>query len=118
MVNKIVLILITISLIFSSANAKRKTYVTKEKVGQKYYLDKCSSCHGNGNRGGNLYSTYEWIDIFKNDAKELWILHDGEDGVEDIMSYIISDDFKSKAPDLLRFLKEFAYDSDAVPSCN
>ena len=102
---------------FSVAFAKPLSHVTKEKVGQEYYIKRCSACHGEGNRGGNINSIQEWEDIFSKDGKELIELHDGEDNIEQVMFYLKSDDFKKESPRILKLLKEFAYDSELIPTC-
>lgn len=118
MVNKIISTIL-ISLVFSSftLNAKPLSHKTKEKVGQRSYLKRCSACHGEGSRGGNLYSQDEWQKIFANSGAELIELHDGEDNVEEIISYIKSDNFKKDSKRMLKFIQEFAYDSELIPTC-
>ena len=118
MISKLVIICLITMVGFSSLEARYKAHVTKEKIGQNYYLNRCSSCHGEGNRGGNLYSIYEWKGIFSNKGKELIALHDGEDDVENTIIYIKSDSFKKESAKMLKFIQEFAYDSDTIPTCN
>ena len=117
MINKTIIIFILLSLSFSLAIAKRKSYVIKEKIGQKYYLKRCSSCHGSGNRGGILYSISEWKENFNNNGKELIELHDGEDNVQNVIKYIKSNSFKKESEKMLKFIQEFAYDSETIPTC-
>lgn len=117
--NKVILVLITITLMFSTLDAKmKKAYVTKEKIGQKYYLNRCQSCHGEGNRGGNINSIQEWENSFKNDAKDMIEWHEGEDGTKNILVYLKSEDMKKEKKRMIRFLQEFAYDSEVIPTCN
>jgi len=85
------------------------------KLGQRYYLKKCSSCHGKGNRGGGLAATYEWKNYFKDDAKKLIYFHQEE---KDVVKYLKSDSFKKYKTRMQDFLIEFANDSDKIPSCN
>lgn len=108
--------LLFIFLIPLNAQGKYK-HVTKEKKGQSYYLKRCSACHGEGNRGGNIYSIKEWKQIFSKKGKELYELHEGEMGTEDTLKYILSKDFKKEAHKMLRFIQEFAYDSEYIPTC-
>ena len=119
MVNKFGInsLIILLLLNFSVAFAKPLSHITKEKLGQEYYLKRCSSCHGEGNRGGNINSINEWKEVFANNAKELIELHDGEDNVEKVISYLKSDDFKKESPRILILLQEFAYDSELIPTC-
>jgi NAD+--asparagine ADP-ribosyltransferase len=117
--NKFIKFLLFVSLFISTISyAKYKTHITKEKKGQRYYLNRCSSCHGNGNRGGNMYSMNEWEELFKNDAKELILLHEDEENTTNIIKYIKSNNFQKEKKRMLKFIKEFAYDSETVPTCN
>ncbi len=118
MVYKINIIIISLILSVTLSHARLKSFVTKQLEGQEYYLKQCSLCHGSGNRGANLYSASEWKDIFSNNGKELYDLHDGEDDVEDVMKYIKSDKFKKNSKKMLLFIQDFAYDSDGIPTCN
>ena len=117
--NKIILIFIVLTLVFTNTYAKsRKAHVTKEKKGQKYYLNRCSSCHGAGNRGGNINSIIEWENTFKNNAKDMIELHEGEEGTQNILLYLKSKDMKNERKRMVKFLQEFAYDSEVIPTCN
>ncbi len=98
-----------------SLNAKIISHTAQEKRGQKYYLKHCSKCHGLGNRGGNLADSDTWREYFANDAKELKELHEGDN---EALKYLNSKKFKSHKKRLLKFLLEFASDSDFIPSCN
>ncbi len=118
MQNKIKFLLILCLLISTNSYAKYKTHITKEKKGQKYYLNRCSSCHGDGNRGGNMNSMGEWEDLFKNNAKELIQLHEDEENTDKIIIYLKSKDFQKEKKRMLKFIKEFAYDSETIPTCN
>jgi cytochrome c553 len=111
--------LLIIALLFSltSLEARYKKHITKQLKGQEYYLKHCAACHGDGNRGGNLYSIEEWKTIFANNGKELIALHDGEDNIEQIMIYLKSDEFKQQNQNMLKFIQEFAYDSESIPTC-
>ena len=116
MKNSLIIFLLLFS--FSSLYARHKEHVTKQLKGQEYYLKACSSCHGDGNRGGNLYSISEWKYLFFDNGKDLKQLHIGEDGTNQIIQYLDSEDFKHEKKKMLKFLQEFAYDSDTIPSCN
>jgi len=98
--------------------AKVKTHVTSEKKGQKYYIKNCSSCHGAGNLGGNMHSMDEWEELFSNNAQSLKELHIGEENTSATLEYLNSKKFKKQSKRMLKFLKEFAYDSDYIPTCN
>ena len=58
-------------LFFTVLEARVYKHVTQEKIGQRYYLKHCSSCHGDGNRGGNLDSIMGWEKSYKDNGKEL-----------------------------------------------
>ncbi len=84
-------------------------------AGQKYYLKYCSSCHGKGNRGGGLASKEEWKSYFSKEAELLIFLHED---LPEIVKYLNSKKFKNQKRKMLKFLLEFASDSDSIPSCN
>jgi len=105
------------SLSLTPINAKIKTHITKEKKGQKIYMQNCSSCHGAGNLGGNLSSMEEWEELLNKKAKGLIELHEGEENTKIILEYLKSEKFNKRKKHLLNFLKEFANDSDYIPSC-
>lgn len=96
----------------------RGEYATKNLIGQEYYMNKCSECHGDGNRGGNMASIREWGILFSNDAKELINLHEEDDETIDIIKYLKSNKFKNESKTIVKFLQEFAYDSENIPTCN
>lgn len=103
---------------FSAVNAKsRGDHVAKEKIGQEFYLKRCSSCHGEGKRGGNINSKQEWEEIFAKNGADLVELHEYEDNTENIIKYIKSNEFKKESKRMLKFLQEFAYDSEYIPTC-
>ena len=99
-----VLLIVTISL-----------FGAKEKKGQRYYLKRCSSCHGTGKMWGNVATQDEWKSFFTNDIKDLKDFHEDEPSV---LKYIDSKDFKREKGRMYRFLQEFASDSETIPSCN
>lgn len=118
MLNKLLLLVLLSSLFsVSTAFAKKKKYVTKEKVGQEYYINRCSTCHGSGSRGGNLYSINEWERIYSKNGKELIYLHEDEDDTQNIIKYIKSENFEKEKTRMLKFIQEFAYDSETIPTC-
>ena len=115
MLNRLLLI---IALILAYAIAKpRGEHVVKEKEGQKYYLQACGKCHGAGKLGGNMATKKEWQMLLKDGAKELIELHKGEDNTTEVINYLKSEQFKKEHDALLRFLQEFANDSEAIPTC-
>ena len=116
MKNSLIIILLILS--FSNLQARYKEHVTKQLKGQKYYLKACSACHGDGNRGGNLYSSTEWKYLFFDNAKDLKKLHIGEDGEKQVIQYLESKEFNHEKKKMLKFLQEFSYDSDTIPTCN
>ena len=87
----------------------------KEKRGQKYYLKRCSSCHGTGRMWGSVATQDEWKSFFTDDVKDLKDFHKDEPRV---VKYINSDAFKKEKGRMYRFLQEFASDSESIPSCN
>jgi len=119
MKNNICLI-VFITLLFGNVSSygKIKTHITSQKKGQKYYMKNCSSCHGAGNLGGNMNSQDEWEELFRNNGLELLKLHEGEENTKEIIDYIKSKKFNKQSKRMLKFLKEFAYDSDYIPTCN
>ena len=100
-----VLLMILISLAFGA----------KEKKGQKYYLKRCSSCHGTGRMWGNVATREEWKSFFTDGVKDLKDFHRDNPSV---IKYINSKDFKKEKGRMWRFLQEFASDSESIPSCN
>lgn len=116
-VNLLIIIMFILSLNLYAAK-KRGEYTTKNKDGQEFYLNNCSSCHGDGNRGGNMSSIREWKMMFSNNAEELIYLHEEDENSKDLTKYLKSDNFKNQSKLMLEFLQEFAYDSEHIPTCN
>ena len=118
--NKISLCIIIMLILSLESSAKklRGDYATKNLKGQEYYLNNCSSCHGDGNRGGNMSSIREWKIMFDNKAEELIYLHEEDENNSDLLRYLKSDNFKKQSKLMLEFLQEFAYDSEHIPTCN
>ena len=110
----LILLLVFISILYAKPRGK---HIVKEKVGQQYYLKQCSSCHGAGKLGGNMATKLEWKKLLDNGAKELIELHTDEDNTTQVISYLKSKKFKKEHDALLRFLQEFANDSEAIPTC-
>jgi len=115
--HNMLIIPIILSIFNSNSLASRKAHVTVNKIGQKYYLKQCSSCHGAGNRGGNINSIRQWKEEFNHNAKILISDHRGEDNTKQIIKYLKSSTFNKQKVELLKFLQEFAYDSDTIPTC-
>ena len=92
-------------------------HVTQEKVGQQYYLKACGSCHGAGKLGGNMATVLEWKGLLTNHAKELVELHEDENSTQGVITYLKSDRFAKEHDHLLKFLQEFANDSESIPTC-
>ena len=118
--NKIALSIIIMLSLSLEINAEklRAEYATKNLKGQDYYLKNCSSCHGDGNRGGNMSSIREWKIMFSNNAQELIYFHEEDENNKEILKYLKSDYFKKQSKLMLEFLQEFAYDSEHIPTCN
>ncbi len=111
-------LLFAFTLLLGIAGAKSHTpHVTKEKIGQQYYLKACGSCHGSGKMGGNMATVAEWKELLDNNGKELAQLHRDENGTERIIKYLKSDQFTKEHDRLLKFLQEFANDSESIPTC-
>ncbi len=115
---KVLSLILLLLCFFSTLQARYKAHVTKQLVGQGYYLDRCSNCHGEGNRGGNLYSSREWKKMFLAHGADLIELHDGEKDTQKVTQYLNSKEFKKESAKMLKFIQEFAYDSDTIPTCN
>ena len=111
-----IMLLISASSLY--AKKSRGAYATKNIIGQDYYLKACSSCHGEGNRAGNMASIREWKELFSKNAFELKDLHIDDEETVNVLKYFNSDDFQKQKNDLLDFLQEFAYDSENIPTCN
>ncbi|RLA74155.1 MAG: hypothetical protein DRG11_05910 [Epsilonproteobacteria bacterium] len=118
MLNRAVVLILLCVVIYSSLYSRKLEHKTKQIKGQKYYINRCSSCHGSGKIGGNIYSMFEWQDIFANSGKELLWLHKDEKETDMVRIYIRSEEFKKESKYILRFIQEFAYDSDKIPTCN
>lgn len=120
--NKALLATFTLALLFSTnANALKKErgeYATKNLEGQDYYLKRCSSCHGEGNRGGNMASISEWKELFNKKGFELKDLHIDDEESVTVVKYIESKEFDKESLIMMKFLQEFAYDSENIPTCN
>jgi len=99
--------LIALGLFSTAANAD-------VKKGQKVYLKKCKTCHGNGTKGAAMKTQKEWEDAFAGDAK---IFRDWHKDDKKAMKYIDSSRFKKDAPHLKDFLYEYGSDSGNVPAC-
>lgn len=116
--------LLMLLFLFTSTNEvlaakKRGEYATKNLLGQEYYLEACSSCHGEGSMGGNMASIREWKELFSKDSKELKYLHTEDEESILALKYLKSDIFINKqSKEILNFLQEFAYDSENIPTCN
>ena len=107
-------LVLSTSLLWGKSHA---THVTQEKVGQHYYLKACGSCHGAGKLGGNMATVLEWKGLLASHAKELIELHEDENGTQEIITYLKSDRFTQEHDHLLKFLQEFANDSESIPTC-
>ncbi len=101
----IILLLVSIVFVFGA----------HEKRGQKYYLKRCSSCHGTGKMWGNVATQSEWKDFLNKDLNELKSFHTKN---PELIKYLDSSEFKKEKNRLRRFLQEFASDSESIPSCN
>jgi hypothetical protein len=116
---KLFIAILLIGLLFAmSLQAKsRGTHVTQEKIGQRYYLSACGSCHGAGKMGGNMAASAEWKALLANHGKELSELHRDENSTQKIILYLNGSQFVKEHDNLLKFLQEFANDSDSIPTC-
>ena len=111
-------ILISFLVIVATLYAKpRGKHIVKEKIGQQHYLKQCSTCHGAGKLGGNMATKLEWKKLLDNGAKELIELHTDEDNTTKVIKYLKSKNFKKEYKTILKFLQEFANDSEAIPTC-
>lgn len=112
------LLIILLLISYSYGEKIRGEYATKNLKGQDYYLQNCSSCHGEGSRGGNMASIREWAEIFKNNADELIFFHEDDDSTKNLVTYLKGKEFKKQSKLMVEFLQEFAYDSQHIPTCN
>jgi|GEM_PF-2455491 len=106
--------------LLTGGNAWAKSHaphVTQEKIGQQYYLAACGSCHGSGKLGGNMATVTEWKALLADHGKELIELHTDENGTEGILAYLKGKQFEKEHDHLLKFLQEFANDSESIPTC-
>jgi len=118
---RLILISLFLATLFStslSANKIRGEYATKNLVGQDYYISRCSKCHGEGSRGGNMASIREWAQLFSKNGLELKELHEDDEETVSVLRYLNSNNFKKESKLMLKLLQEFAYDSDNIPTCN
>ncbi len=113
-----IIAVLVLSACLQTAQAKSHSpHVTQEKVGQQYYLKACASCHGAGKMGGNMATVTEWKALLDKNGKELLELHEGEDNTTGVISYIKSEQYAKEHDHLLKFLQEFANDSESIPTC-
>jgi len=116
----ILAILLSTTLIHAKTRGK---HVTKEKIGQQYYLKACSHCHGEGKLAGNMATQKEWKALLDANASELIYLHEEvypnekEKNAVAAIIYLKSNQFKKEKQRLLKFLQEFASDSADIPTC-
>jgi hypothetical protein len=101
----IILLLVSVVFVFGA----------HEKRGQKYYLQRCSSCHGTGKMWGNVATRSEWKMFLTKKTDELKSFHTKNPKV---LKYLNSKDFHKEKSRMWRFLQEFASDSESIPSCN
>lgn len=120
--NSLLILLLLSSTTLLHAKA-RGEHVTREKVGQQYYLKACSSCHGQGKLAGNMATQKEWKALLDANASELIYLHEEvypdkkEKNAVAAITYLKSEQFKKEERHLLKFLQEFASDSPDIPTC-
>jgi hypothetical protein len=116
--DRVLLIILTVPLLSLSLYAKpRGKHIVKEKIGQQFYLKRCSSCHSSGKIGGNMATQKEWEMLLSKGAKELIELHRDEKDTDGLINYLHSEEFSKEHNRLLKFLQEFANDSEAIPTC-
>jgi hypothetical protein len=59
----------------------------------------------------------EWKNLLAKHAKELIELHDDENNTAEVITYLKGDRFHKEHDHLLKFLQEFANDSESIPTC-
>jgi len=118
------LVILSLMLTTTLLDAKeRGTHVTREKVGQQYYLKACATCHGEGKIAGNMATQREWKALLDANASELIYLHEdvysdkAEKNAVPAIMYLQSQQFSKEKRKLLKFLQEFASDSPDIPTC-
>ncbi len=123
MQNKLLITLVILLATTYIQAKERGKHVTREKVGQQYYLKACASCHGDGKLAGNMATQREWKALLDANASELIYLHEEvypdkkEKNAVVAISYLKSKQFKQEERKLLKFLQEFASDSPDIPTC-
>ena len=118
------LLILSFALATTLLSAKdRGTHVTREKVGQQYYLQACATCHGDGKIAGNMATQREWKALLDANASELIYLHEDvysgktEKNALPAIEYLQGEQFVKEKRKLLKFLQEFASDSPDIPTC-
>jgi len=111
---------IILLLFFTNIYAKKErgSHSTKNLIGQKNYIQHCSSCHGDARRGGTMGSILDWKDLFSDNANLLIQLHSDDATTKKILDYLNSSKFIKDKVAIKQLLQEFAYDSEYVPTCN
>ena len=121
--NNLILLLFATLLVGTLQAKSRGKHVTRETVGQQYYLKACSKCHGAGKLGGNMATQREWKALLDANASELIYLHEDvyenpkKPNAEEAIGYLQSKQFNKEKRRLLKFLQEFASDSPDIPTC-
>ena len=123
MLNKLPIFIILLISAVSLHAKERGIHIVKEKVGQKYYLAACSSCHGSGKIAGDMANHREWKALLDDKAFELIYLHQDvytkqkDKDATTAIAYLKSKKFTKEKSKLLKFLQEFANDSESIPTC-
>ncbi len=100
----IVLFLLLVTSTSMQAAKKRGEHATKNLKGQEYYLNRCSSCHGEASRGANMSSIREWKALFSKNSFELIDIHSEDEESLNLLKYFASKEFKKRRKTTLRNL--------------
>jgi len=86
--------------------------------GQREYVKKCRTCHGDGQKLMASKDKSQWETIMKKDGEALAKLHLGNEKAKESWEYFKDGSFAKKAKHLQEFMEEYASDSGNVPACN
>lgn len=86
--------------------------------GQREYVKKCRSCHGDGQKLVSEREIVEWQEMMTQKGAGLAAIHLESDEAKDSWEYFESRKYEKKVKHLLDFMEEYASDSGNVPACN
>lgn len=86
--------------------------------GQREYVKKCRSCHGDGQKLLSSKDSMEWEDLMDQNGKALAAVHINDESARDSWDYFGSRKYENRVRDLRDFMLEYASDSGNVPACH